>query len=135
MIAIVYALYLALSIGLTIWVAKTLSTNGEVFLIECFGHDEVLAKSTNHLLVVGFYLVNLGFILLALQYGREPVDLPDAIRFLSSKVGLAVVVLGAMHFFNMHAIARFGRKVGRWLREGRVLNTPPAPIPARPLEG
>ena len=132
MVTIAYILYLAISIGLTVWVARTLSTNGEVFLIECFGHDETLAKSTNHLLVVGFYLVNLGFILLTLQFGREPDTLTEAIRFLSSKVGLAVVVLGGMHFFNMHAIAKFGRKVASWLREGRVLNSPP--IPARPRE-
>lgn len=119
MITLAYILYLAIAIGLTIWVAHTLSSNGEVFLIECFGHDEVLARSTNHLLVVGFYLVNLGFILLTLQFGAVPETVPDLIRFLSSKVGLAVVVLGGMHFFNMNAIARFGRKVGRWLREGQ----------------
>lgn len=118
MITIAYVLYLASALALTVWVAHTLSTNGEVFLIECFGHDEVLARSTNHLLVVGFYLVNLGFILLTLQYGDEPTTVPELFRFLSSKVGLAVVVLGGMHFFNMHAIAKFGRKVAGWLREG-----------------
>ncbi|MFM5932427.1 MAG: hypothetical protein ACKOPQ_16155 [Novosphingobium sp.] len=117
MITLAYVLYLIFAIALTVWVARTLSRNGEVFLIECFGHDEVLAKSTNHLLVVGFYLVNLGFILLTLQFGDEPQTVPDMIRFLSSKVGLAVVVLGFMHFFNMNAIAKFGRKVGRWLHE------------------
>ena len=113
-----YILYLAIAIAFTVWVARTLSGNGEVFLVECFGHDEVLAKSTNHLLVVGFYLMNLGFIFLALQFGEPPLTLPDAVIFLSSKVGLAVLVLGAMHFFNMHAIAQFGRKVSGWLREG-----------------
>lgn len=122
MVVISYALYLILSIGLTIWVARTLSYNGEIFLIDCFGHDEKLARSTNHLLVVGFYLVNLGFILLALQFGREPTNAPEAIRFVATKVGLAVMVLGGWHFFNMHAIAKFGRKVGRWLREAAVLN-------------
>jgi hypothetical protein len=118
MITLAYGLYLAIAIAFTVWVARTLSRNGEVFLIECFGHDEVLAKSTNHLLVVGFYLMNLGFIFLALQFGEPPVTVPDMIVFLSSKVGLAVLVLGAMHFFNMHAIATFGRKVAGWLREG-----------------
>lgn len=118
MVTIAYALYLVIAIGLTVWVARTLSTNGEVFLVECFGHDTTLAKSTNHLLVVGFYLVNLGFILLTLQFGKEPVTIPETVRFLSSKVGLAVVALGAMHFFNMHAIAKYGRKVATWLREG-----------------
>ncbi|MDT8757634.1 hypothetical protein MZO42_02890 [Sphingomonas psychrotolerans] len=115
MVETAYALYLAITLAITIWVARTLSRNGEVFLIECFGHDERLAKSTNHLLVVGFYLVNIGFITLTLSLGAEPHTIPDAIRFLSSKVGLAVVVLGAMHFFNMGAIAHFGRKVNGWL--------------------
>jgi hypothetical protein len=120
MVLSAYALYLIISIGMTIWVAHTLSTNGEVFLVQCFGHNAVLAKSTNHLLVVGFYLINIGWITLTLKYGAEPTSWPEAIRFLSSKVGLAVLVLGAMHFFNMHAIARFGRKVSDWLNEGRA---------------
>ena len=118
MTTVAYGLYLAIAIAFTVWVARTLSGNGEVFLVECFGHDEVLAKSTNHLLVVGFYLMNLGFIFLALQFGEPPATVPDMIVFLSSKVGLAVLVLGAMHFFNMHAIATYGRKVAGWLREG-----------------
>ena len=112
-----YIAYLVISIALTVWVARTLSKNGIVFLIECFGHDDVLARSTNHLLVVGFYLVNLGWILLTLRFGSEPQNLAGVLEFLSGKVGLVVVVLGAMHFFNMNAIAKFGRKVGQWLRE------------------
>lgn len=115
MIEISYALYLLISIAITIWVARTLSTNGEIFLVRCFGHDEALARSTNHLLVVGFYLVNIGFITLTLSIGNEPRTMPEAIRFLSSKVGLAVLVLGGMHFFNMSAIAHFGRKVNDWI--------------------
>lgn len=115
MVEIAYALYLLISIAITVWVARTLSKNGEVFLIQCFGHNAVLARSTNHLLVVGFYLVNIGFITLTLSLGAEPTTIPETIRFLSSKVGLAVMVLGGMHFFNMTAIARYGRKVNDWL--------------------
>lgn len=122
LIELSYAAYLAAAVGMTVWVARTLSTNGEIFLVDCFGHDEKLARSTNHLLVTGFYLVNIGFILLALQLGTEPATGPQAIRFVATKVGLAVMVLGLWHFFNMHLIAKFGRKVGRWLREAAVLN-------------
>jgi hypothetical protein len=120
MVETAYALYLLISIAITIWVAHTLHSEGEVFLIQCFGHNAVLAKSTNHLLVVGFYLVNIGFITLTLSLGNEPTSYAEAIRFLSSKVGLAVLVLGGMHFFNMSAIARFGRKVNDWLIESRT---------------
>ena len=120
MVELAYGLYLLISIGMTIWVAHTLSSNGEVFLVQCFGHNAEVAKSTNHLLVVGFYLVNIGFITLTLSNGTEPVTWPEMIRFLSGKVGLAVIVLGGMHFFNMHAIAKFGRKVSDWLIEGQA---------------
>jgi len=120
MIELAYGLYLLISISMTIWVAHTLSTNGEVFLVQCFGHNAEVAKSTNHLLVVGFYLVNIGFITLTLSNGTEPVTWPEMIRFLSGEVGLAVIVLGGMHFFNMHAIAKFGRKVSDWLIEGQA---------------
>ncbi len=117
MVEISYALYLLITIAITIWVARTLSRNGEVFLVQCFGHNAEVARSTIHLLVVGFYLVNIGFITLTLSIGAEPTTMPEAIRFLSSKVGLAVLVLGGMHFFNMSAIARFGRKVNAWFDE------------------
>lgn len=118
MVETAYALYLVITLSITIWVARTLSRNGEVFLIQCFGHDDRLARSTNHLLVVGFYLVNIGFITLTLSLGKEPATYAETIRFLSAKVGLAVLVLGGMHFFNMGAIAHFGRKVNGWLNDG-----------------
>src|SRR5918997_1731237 len=121
MVETAYLLYLVISIGITVWVARTLSRNGKVFLVQCFGHNAELADSTNHLLVVGFYLVNIGFITLTLSLGAEPTTWPDAIRFLSSKVGLAVLVLGGMHFFNMSAIAHFGRKVNEWFASKQAL--------------
>jgi hypothetical protein len=70
---ITYVLYLALSIGLTIWVARTLSRSGRVFLADVFHGSEKLADAVNHLLVVGFYLVNLGFVALWLRGGDTDV--------------------------------------------------------------
>ncbi|MEM1232423.1 MAG: hypothetical protein AAGI15_17935, partial [Pseudomonadota bacterium] len=61
--------YLAAAIAMTIWVARTLSTNGYIFLVDAFDAREDLARSINHMLVVGFYLINIGFVLLSLRYG------------------------------------------------------------------
>jgi hypothetical protein len=114
MTIIAYALYLILSIAMTVWVARVLSKNGEVFLIRCFGQSEELAKSTNHLLVIGFYLVNIGFICVRLDGGWH-VDADSFIPAVGARVGLSVLVLGAMHFFNMIMIAKFGRTVSGWV--------------------
>jgi len=67
-----YFSYLAISIALTIWVARTLQKSGRVFLIEAFHGNEELADSVNRLLVVGFYLINVGYIALALKT-RDPL--------------------------------------------------------------
>ena len=102
-----YLVYLVLSLGITYWVGQTLHRNGRVFLVENFQGQETLADSINHLLLVGFYLVNIGFVALALRYGTKPTDLVEAFEFLSTKVGLVVVILGFMHFTNMRLLVRY----------------------------
>ena len=110
-----YGLYLVISVGMTIWVARALSSNGDVFLIRCFGQDRELAASTNRLLVIGFYLVNLGFI--SYRLNDWQVDTVSLIPEVGSRVGISLLVLGLMHFFNMVMIARFGRTVKAWARD------------------
>src|SRR5438093_1530735 len=105
-----YLAYLAISVALTVWVARTLHKNGRIFLVDSFLGNEPLADSVNHLLVVGFYLVNIGFVTLALKYGDKAVDAQSALEILSSKVGLVLVVLGVMHFFNLYVFAKLRRR-------------------------
>ncbi len=113
MLTYTYAIYIGASLLLTVWVAHSLSTRGRVFLVQFMRGNEALADSINHLLVVGFYLLNLGYASLALSYGTKPRTIDQAIEFLSFKLGLVLVVLGATHFFNMSMIA----KLGYWLDE------------------
>jgi hypothetical protein len=105
-----YAAYLFVSIMTTIWVARTLHRNGRIFLIDAFHGNTDMADSVNHLLVVGFYLINVGYITLALKYGEKPTDAQQAVEFFSTKFGLVLVVLGAMHFFNMFNFDKMRRK-------------------------
>jgi hypothetical protein len=109
-VVITYAAYLFISIALTIWVAQTLHKNGRVFLVEVFHGDESLADSVNHLLVVGFYLINLGYVSLALKIGYEIGSARQGIEALSWKIGLVMLVLGGMHFFNLLIFNRIHRR-------------------------
>lgn len=112
--------YLAVSIGLTAWVARTLYSNGASFLIDCFAGNAELAGSVNRLLVVGFYLVNLGFACLGLRTG-ELVTLDEGVEVLAAKVGRVMLVLGAMHFFNLYIFSRIRRRT--------LMASAPPPLP------
>jgi hypothetical protein len=120
-----YAAYLLISIAVTIWVARTLHKNGRVFLVDAFHGNQPLADSVNHLLVVGFYLVNIGFVSLALKFGIQPTNAPEAMEVLSVKIGRVLLILGAMHFFNLYIFARM---------RNRAMHPQPPVIPKNIME-
>ena len=117
-----YAIYLVISVGLTVWVAQTLFKNGRIFLVEVFHGNEPLADSVNHLLVVGFYLINLGFVCLALQSDSVMHNAREVFEALSTKIGFILLVLGGMHFMNLFVFSRMRRRA-------TIRNLPPPVSP------
>ncbi len=107
---IAYVLYLVMSLALTIWVAQTLHRNGKIFLIDAFHGNEDMANAVNHLLMVGFYLVNVGFVALFLRYGDTPNNAVETLEYISTKIGVVLLALGGMHFFNMFNFAKMRTK-------------------------
>jgi len=105
-IVVSYLVYLVISITLTVWVARTLHKRGAIFLVDAFQGNAELAASVNHLLVVGFYLINIGFVTLALKSNATVTSSRAAIEMLSDKLGFILLVLGGMHFFNLFVFSR-----------------------------
>ena len=104
-----HVIYLLSSAAITVWVARTLHTNGRVFLVQTFHGNEDLADAVNQLLVVGFYLVNLGYVAVALGWGTPFTTLAGAIEDVSTKVGRVLLILGTMHFGNLLAFGAIRR--------------------------
>jgi len=104
-----FMIYIILSVFITVYVSRTLSKNGIAFLIAGFKGNRELAESTNHLLVVGFYLVNLGFVLLRMQTNVYVNTVEQLIVYQASGIGLVLLVLGFAHFFNMYVIHAISR--------------------------
>jgi len=107
---IAYSIYLPVSILLTIWVARTLFNHGRIFLIEIFRQDLTLADSVNKLLLVGFYLVNIGYAVYTLKIWDTLDSTQAVIEILSEKIGWIILVLGGMHFFNLFILFSLRRK-------------------------
>jgi hypothetical protein len=108
MLGTTYLLYVTISLGLTFWVGRTLNKNGHVFLMENYHGKEALALAINNMLLVGFYMVNIGFICYTLKITEGvPMNIAQLIEFLSVKVGLIAIVLGFMHFGLMFALQHY----------------------------
>ena len=109
-IIFLYGLYTAITIVVTVWVAYTLFRNGKVFLIDIFHGNKDLADAVNNLLLVGFYLVNIGYAVYTLRVAEEIISARILIEVLSLKIGAIILILGGMHFFNMFVFFRLRKR-------------------------
>jgi hypothetical protein len=121
-IIVCYLTYLAISLGVTIWVARTLHRNGRVFLVDAFQGNAELADSVNHLLVVGFYLINVGYVTVTLRTTTILSNSRQAIELVCDKIGVVLLVLGIMHFFNLYVFNQLRKRA----RERNERPLPPA---------
>jgi len=104
-----YLIYIAASVALTIWVGDTLYRNGRPFLVNVLKEDG-LADSVNHLLVVGFYLVNFGAAAILINAGDTPATVTDMLKQTVTRIGVVLLILGFMHFNNLMILRAIRRR-------------------------
>ncbi|MCA2979164.1 MAG: hypothetical protein INH41_08905 [Myxococcaceae bacterium] len=131
-------IYLTLSLAVTVWVGRTLFKSGRVFLVDTFKGREALADAVNHLLVVGFYLVNAGWVIRGVKQPWAVRTVQDVIQNVASDVGTVLLVLGVMHFGNVWLFnrirtrARDERRDAPPVRPSEFLRAPPAAVGEAP---
>ena len=108
-----YVVYLAVTIPLTVWVGRTLSHHGHTFLVDVMHGDEKLARAINQLLVIGFYLLNLGFVAVFMKTTAQLDTATEVMENVVMKTGIVAVVLGAVHLGNIWAFNAFRRRAAR----------------------
>lgn len=98
-----YGVYISISLYITFWVGKILHRQGEVLMLSSFkkyGYEEWVAP-VNNTLLVGYYLLNIGNVLLVITTWHTLESFEAMIATLSQKLGLILMVLGVIHAFNM----------------------------------
>jgi hypothetical protein len=115
-IVVTYLAYLLISVGLTVLAGNVLSRSGRLFLAEALGGSDCAAndraaKGITSLIVVSFYLISLGVIVLNMRIPSDRVSAVHAIQLLATKVGLVLLVLGALYLFSVIALTKLRRRL------------------------
>ena len=118
-----YLLYLLISIGLTVVVGTGVARSGRAFLLDVFNGNDTLAQAVSRLLVLGFYLLSLGFVTLAMRTTGEVTSARDGLQLLAAKIGEVLLVLGALHLLMLAALVR-----ARRLAQTRLGQQPDRPV-------
>lgn len=96
----IHLLYLAISIAFTVLVGHSLFSCGKPYLLECLGNKKT-ANAVNRLFLAGFYLMNIGLVLVLLENGEAGESLRSNLEALAERVGFVALVMGCMHFNNL----------------------------------
>lgn len=96
-----YFLYLLSSLLVTVLLGQTLHRHGRCFVIRCLKGDVQSADAVNNLLLAGFYLVNIAFVVLVLKSSVDVQTIRESVDLLSTKLGIVLLTLGIMHFCNL----------------------------------
>jgi hypothetical protein len=131
----IYVIYAAVAVAVTALLARTLFQNGAVFLEDVFADRPGLAVAVNRLLVVGFYMLNLGYAFYVLRAG-EGLELFEAVQYLVNRLALLLVTLAVLHFVNVFVFWRIRahreqRQLPPPLAPQVILTPPPPPAPTR----
>jgi hypothetical protein len=105
-----YLLYLLISTGLTIVVGTGLARSGRAFLLDVFNGNDTLARAVSRLLVLGFYLLSLGFVTLTMRSGGDIAGTRAGLQLLSVKIGEVMLALGVLPLITLAALARTRRR-------------------------
>ena len=96
--------------------------NGKIFLIDIFHGNKELADSVNNLLLVGFYLINVGYAVYTLKEYNTIISMQEVIERLSIKLGVIILILGGMHFFNLFIFFKLRNKANDDKRKSLFVN-------------
>ena len=107
---VTYLLYLAVVLPLTVWVGRALSRHGQIFLVDVFDGDERLASAVNQLLVIGFYLLNFGYLSFFMATSAHVDGAREVMETVGTKAGGVALVVGVVHFANLWCLNAFRRR-------------------------
>lgn len=106
-----YFLYILFTWLITVHVGLRFYRNGFPFILRLLQGDEQLSKLINRLLLVGYYLLNLGYALLMLRGWETIRSFGQVLTTVLVMTGRIMLVLSFIHYINMAMLAWLGSRI------------------------
>ncbi len=106
-----YLIYLPITFYITVIVGWILYKKGIVFLNDAFNSNVELASILNKFLLLGYYLLNLGYAAVSIHIFSEINSITQLIEELSKRIGMLIIGLALMHYFNMYTFSHFNKQI------------------------
>ncbi len=87
---------------------RTFHKHGRIYMIDLFKKDEEhLVDSINNLLLLGYYLLNLGYATWSIIEWPQIQNLGGVFELVGRQSGIMIIMLGVIHYFNMFVLVLY----------------------------
>lgn len=98
---VTYSIYIPIIFFIMIKIGWLFYKHGEIFLLNLFEHNMSLVKSINNILLIGYYLLNLGYAIISIAYWELINSISGIINTLSNHLGIIIIGLAVLHYNNV----------------------------------
>ena len=96
-----YSIYIPITFVIMIKIGWLFYRHGEIYLIHLFQQNTQLVKSINNILLIGYYLTNLGYAIFSIAYWEQLNSIIQIINSLSYRLGIIIFGLAILHYNNV----------------------------------
>jgi len=105
-----YIIYLSITYLITVHVGLRFYRNGRIYILTLFQGDAGLTDFVNKLLLVGYYLLNLGYAAVMIRFWDTITTWTALLTSICTMTGKIMLTLAVIHFANMGLLYLFSKR-------------------------
>ncbi len=106
-----YLIYLSLTSIIIIKVGKLCYDNGNIFVSQLIPNHEELCHQINKMLLIGYYLLNLGYCAMTIISWEKIQTNNQLIEIIATKSAIIILTIGFMHYINIFLLTKYIKKL------------------------
>jgi len=99
-----YIIYGCITVYIIYYVGRLFHRNGRIFILRLFNGNDSLTDTTNNILLLAYYLFNIGYSVIQFSFWERITDVVNMISSISVKTGILILILALTHYFNIFLI-------------------------------
>ncbi len=106
-----YGIYLLITAIIILKVGRICYNNGNIFVSALIPDHEDLCRKTNQILLLGYYLLNIGYCAMTLISWDTIITFSQLIEVIAFKSAIIIGAIAIMHYINIILITKYIKKL------------------------
>jgi len=106
-----YLIYLSITIFIILKVGKICYKNGNIYVAELIPNHADICQKINQVLLLGYYLLNIGYCAMTLISWQKITSSPQLIETIGIKSAIIIFIISLLHYFNIIILTKYIHKL------------------------